>query len=441
MAVFSLNNGSGLLNGTFTVGENVQVQFSKGNLLYQASTGIWRFAENQYDCMASGNANASSTYSGWIDLYCWGTSGWNSGAQEYQPYANSTNNASYLTGGSANNDLTGDYADADWAYHNAIANGGQKAGLWRCLTHEEYIYMMESRPNAAQKYAYGKVNGVNGLIILPDTWTLPNGLSFVPQAGSWSSNVYSAEQWIQMESAGAVFLPATGSRQGNTVFYVGNLGDYWSSTACDESAGHSMSFFNGNVYPGDSRYRCLGTSVRPVQVIQSTVTQTINLSAGWNWISTYIETENPVAMLQALESALGDNASQISSAELFTENDGGDWWGELDEEGIWNEQMYMILANTSFTIELQGQPANPANHAITINPGWNWIGFPCDHQMSIEEALGGFNAEEGDMVANSEMFTEFEDGEWFGDVAILIPGQGFMYFSNSTVSKMLVIGG
>ena len=45
------------------------------------------------------------------------------------------------------------------------------------------------------------------------------------------------------------------------------------------------------------------------------------------------------------------------------------------------------------------------------------------------------------MVANSEMFTEFEDGEWFGDVAILIPGQGFMYYSNSTEPKMLIIGG
>ncbi|MBO7082778.1 MAG: hypothetical protein J6W30_02915, partial [Bacteroidales bacterium] len=71
--------------------------------------------------------------------------------------------------------------------------------------------------------------------------------------------------------------------------------------------------------------------------------------------------------------------------------------------------------------------------------GWNWIGFPCDHEMTIEEALGGFDAEDGDVFANSENFTEF-DGEWFGDVETLLPGQGFMYFSNSNEPKTLIIG-
>ena len=174
--------------------------------------------------------------------------------------------------------------------------------------------------------------------------------------------------------------------------------------------------------------------------IATGVTQTIELTEGWNWISTYIEAEDPVELLQMLEAALGENASQISSAELFTENDGGDWWGDLDEEGVTNEQMYMILVENACTITLQGNTANTANHAITINPGWNWIGFPCDHEMTIEEALGGFDAEEGDVFANSEFFTEF-DGEWFGDVETLLPGQGFMYFSNSEETKTLIIGG
>ena len=189
-AVFSEANGSGLLSGVFTVGENTQVRFSKGNLLYRASSDTWMFAENQYDCMGSDNSNVSPDYSGWIDLYCWGTSGWNSGAEQYQPYSTSTNNASYFTGGSPDISLTGEYSDADWAYHNAIANGGQQAGLWRCLTHEEYIYLIETRDNASQKYAYSNVNGVNGLIILPDEWTLPDGLSFTPQSGNWYTNEY-----------------------------------------------------------------------------------------------------------------------------------------------------------------------------------------------------------------------------------------------------------
>ena len=260
---------TGAVNGLFTINEHgSKVCFAQGNLQYQASTDTWRFAPNQYDHIGAGNAYASSSYSGWIDLFCWGTSGWNSGAQEYQPYSQSTSYQSYYTGGSANIDLTGDYADADWAYHNPISNGGQQARFWRCLTHEEYIYMMESRHNASQKYAYACVNGVNGLVILPDIWFLPDGLHFTPQASSWNSNSYTVAEWTRMESSGAVFLPTTGTRQGTNVFYVDGLGDYWSSTANDAETGCSMSFFNGNVYPGDCRYRFLGTSVRPVHVLQ-----------------------------------------------------------------------------------------------------------------------------------------------------------------------------
>lgn len=255
---------TGAVNSTFTVNDHGgQVCFAHGNLQYQASTGTWRFAPNQYDHIGDNNAYASSSYSGWIDLFCWGTSGWDSGAQEYQPYSGSTDYSSYYTGGSYSTDLTGAYADADWAYHNPISNGGNQARLWRCLTHEEYIYMMENRANASEKYGYACVNGTNGLVILPDRWVLPSGLSFTPQASSWYSNSYSAEQWTQMESAGAIFLPTTGTRQGTSVFYVDGLGDYWSSTANDYETGCSMSFFNGNVYPGDCRYRYLGTSVRP----------------------------------------------------------------------------------------------------------------------------------------------------------------------------------
>lgn len=254
----------GVVHGIFTVGPSRKVYFSKGNLWYQASTNTWKFADHQYDYVGDGNANASPTYTGWIDLYCWGTSGWNSGAREYQPFSTNTNYSSYYTGGSPNNSLTGDFANADWAYYNSISNGGCRPTLWRCLTHEEYIYLMEIRENASEKYGYAKVNGTNGLIILPDQWNLPGGLNFVPQAGIWSANSFTAEQWERMEAEGAIFLPATGTRQGNTVFYVGGLGDYWSSTANGAETGNSMSFFNGNVYPDDCRYRHLGTSVRPV---------------------------------------------------------------------------------------------------------------------------------------------------------------------------------
>ena len=168
------------------------------------------------------------------------------------------------------------------------------------------------------------------------------------------------------------------------------------------------------------------------------VIQTTALTTGWNWFSTYIEAVDPVALLQMLETTLGENGLYIESSELLsTEYLDGEWIGDLDEVGITNEQMYLIQTSTDCTIELQGQPANPDNHVATIHPEWNWVGYPCSEEMTIAEALAGFVPEDGDRIENMEDYAEYLDGEWLG-LETLKPGQGFLYYSNSTGLKTLV---
>ena len=172
---------------------------------------------------------------------------------------------------------------------------------------------------------------------------------------------------------------------------------------------------------------------------ESCLQQTITLSQGWNWISLYVELGDPIEALQMLEAALGDNAVSINASEMYTEYYGnGSWIGDLDEVGITNEQMYMVEVVNDCEIELEGVVANPADHAITIYPGWNWIGFPNSEELSLEEALADFDAEEGDQLAEAELYTEYGFGMWIGGVATLVPGRGYMYFSNSTQPKTLV---
>ena len=181
---------------------------------------------HQYDCVGSGNSDISSTYSGWIDLFGRGTSGWNSGATAYQPYSTSTTESDYYPGGSYSNDLTGDYARADWGVYNAISNGGNAADQWRTLTGDEWNYLFNTRDNASSKYGSATVSGVHGVVVLPDSWTLPSGQSFTSGMGAWTNNTYTAEQWSQMEESGAVFLPAVGFRNSTSVSYVGSYGCY-----------------------------------------------------------------------------------------------------------------------------------------------------------------------------------------------------------------------
>ena len=235
---------NGALSGNFSVSPTTQVQFSRGNLQYQASTQTWRFAENQYDMMGSDNANISASYSGWIDLFGWGTGN--------NPTNSSMDNNDYST-----------FVERGV---NAISNGGNTPNQWRTLTKGEWGYLFYTRTNAANLFGLGSVNGVNGTIILPDNWVTPEGASFTPSTSdNFSHNTYTVEQWSIMESAGAVFLPAAGYRYGTDVNNVGSYGVFWSSTPSGEYSAYYLYFLSGYVDPQDYVYRYNGLSVRLVR--------------------------------------------------------------------------------------------------------------------------------------------------------------------------------
>jgi len=249
---------NGASNALFSVAEDRQVHFSKGNLQYQASSSTWRFAEHQYDYIGSANSNLSASYTGWIDLFGWGTSGWDgSGATYYQPY-DYNNTTGYGPNG---NDLTGEYANADWGVFNAISNGGNQVGMWRTLSHDEWTYLFEGREDASTKYGTATIDGKKGLVVLPDCWELPDNVTFV---AGFTGNTYTLDQWDEMESNGAILLPAAGYRNSRSVSQEGNEGDYWSVTGVQQYNGAHQIYFN--YYFSNISINCYyGFSVRLVK--------------------------------------------------------------------------------------------------------------------------------------------------------------------------------
>ena len=266
----------GAIKAAFSVAEGKQVYFSQGNLQYQASTGVWRFATNQWETIGEGNANIAPDYDGWIDLFGWGTSGWNSGAVCYQPYSTSSTNSDYYVGGSETTNLTGAYANADWGVYNKIANGGNQTGLWRTLTDEEWKYVINNRLNAKDKYGIASVNGINGLVLLPDNWNLPEGLQFKSggAAGTDSDanmfqiiNSYTLSQWVKMEEQGAVFFPVTGYRNTTGYLAFNTIGCYWSATSNGTNDAYSMEI-RSIVLSSHNGYRFYNRAVRLVQDVK-----------------------------------------------------------------------------------------------------------------------------------------------------------------------------
>ena len=139
--------------------------------------------------------------------------------------------------------------------------------MWRTLTYSEWNYVISNRTDARFLRGTATVNGVNGLILLPDNWTLPTGVTFTYGEGGWSQNTYSASEWSKMEANGAVFLPAAGLRDGTDVGYVGSYGDYWSSSANDFYRADYLYFGSSDVGTNDDS-RAYGHSVRLVRGVE-----------------------------------------------------------------------------------------------------------------------------------------------------------------------------
>ena len=250
----------GAIEFAFSVSADKQIYFSQGNLQYQASTGTWKFADNQYDMIGEDNANISEDYEGWIDLFGWGTSGNNSKS----PYMTSTTGSDY---GDGKNDIAG--TNYDWGVYNKISNGGNQAGQWRTLTIDEWSYVTYTRTNASSKKGVATVNDVTGLILLPDSWTLPEGLTFISGAnGDYAQNTYSTADWAKMEANGAVFLPAAGDRDVTNISHVGTHGTYWSSSAYEDKWAGNLTLFSGDVNYSGACGRYVGNSVRLVQEVE-----------------------------------------------------------------------------------------------------------------------------------------------------------------------------
>ena len=257
---------NGVLPGLFSVSSTQQVYFSQGNLQYQASTNTWRFADNQYDCICNDNSHISSTYNGWIDLFGWSTSGYNHGAVCYQPWSTSQSNSDYYAYGGVTYNLYDQTGKADWGY-NAISNGGNVENMWRTLTMNEWGYVLLSRnTNSGIRFAKAQVNGINGVIILPDNWSSGtyslNNTNMID--ASYTSNIINATNWNSLEVAGAVFFPAAGFRYGLTV-NVSGLGAYWSSGGnVTSTIAPCFSFYDNNLVATDGDNRRNGLSVRLV---------------------------------------------------------------------------------------------------------------------------------------------------------------------------------
>lgn len=244
----------GALPGIFSISPRNKVKFSKGNLRYRASDNSWHFAEHQYDIIGENNALISPINNICIDLFCWGSSGFNN----ILPFIGDSGDP-FLYDCDRKNITSTRY---DWGINNFIENGGNKPGLWRTLSKDEWQYLITERNNASKLYAFGKIAGICGLILFPDDY---KNNDIVVEANEFDSNILTAEDWAKLEMNGAVFLPCAGHRgSGTQLYHINVSGRYWSTTFANSAMAYCFCVENKYINAAVEEFRESGISVRLV---------------------------------------------------------------------------------------------------------------------------------------------------------------------------------
>ena len=218
----------------FSISDSTQIYFSKGNLQYQASTGTWRFAENQIDYIGN-NENME----GWIDLFAHGTGENPTSDTSISPFV-------------------------DWGINKI---GNCPPNTWSTLSSNEFSYLLGRKSGQLQGVAY--VRDIIGTIVLPDNWSL---MYFFNNNNDKPINL-TDEQWEILEQNGAVFLPNTGSKS-----TYGVHGEYWVSNEVSYSnSSYHLTYWRTNAASGGGGFLTINSrsstfnakySVRLVQKIK-----------------------------------------------------------------------------------------------------------------------------------------------------------------------------
>ncbi len=261
----------------FSVSAGKQVRFSPGNLQYSHSTDTWSFAEHQYDMIGTDNVVGGDVQIDSLDAYYYKYGNTLADKIDLFGWSGSTGSAKWGVSTSADySDYSGDFVD--WG-KNTI--GTDVPDTWRTLTKDEWDYLLSGRTNANNLKGVARINldscgskYANGLVLLPDDWTCPAGVTFMSGfASEWGVQTYADYQtftlsdWQLLESAGAVFLPASGSREKSRVSYVQLDGEYWSATL-DYWDMYCLYIDSDEASMGDSDFCDNGRAVRLVQDLE-----------------------------------------------------------------------------------------------------------------------------------------------------------------------------
>ncbi len=180
----------------------------------------------------------------------------------------------------------------------------------------------------------------------------------------------------------------------------------------------------------------VGTVTNPITFIANTeIALNIPVNSGWTWFSLPLQSNKLATsnlLMNDLNSTTGD---VVLSSSSFDQYDSGlSWLGNISQgTGYFNNQSYKIKSVNADTLIHVGTRISPdlAIATISVQPGWNWIGYVSTKNKGIAEALGNYNALTGDLIKSQYEFAYYDNlMGWTGSLTNMKPAMGYMLKSS-----------
>ena len=167
-------------------------------------------------------------------------------------------------------------------------------------------------------------------------------------------------------------------------------------------------------------------TIEPV-FIREYYRQTLTLSKGWNWLSTYLNESMMVSELPSyVVRILGQTDELINDPQ----------YGMVGNLTTFSPgKAYKLQASRMFSNTFRGHRFDAESLPIALQKGWNWIAYPHQKEAVLNHVIT--NAAEGDFITSQTGFAEYTDGNWAGTLETLVPGNGYLY--KSTDAKKLAL--
>ena len=149
---------------------------------------------------------------------------------------------------------------------------------------------------------------------------------------------------------------------------------------------------------------------------------------GWTWLSmnTYQADMSINTILSTFSPLSGDLIkSQTEFAQYSTESNM--WVGGLDS--LDHRSTYLLKLGEEDTLTRIGYPIDVELDTITINEGWNWVGYTPQESYLINDALASLDTVviTGNIVKSQTGYAQFlESYGWYGSMNYMDPGEGYL---------------